>query len=372
MRTLRFLLQKEFRQIFRDSAIVRLIFILPLAQLTILPLAADFEVKNINLAIVDHDHSTYTRRLVSQLSQSSYFNLITYTERQATAMQLLDKDEIDLYMEFPAGFERTLVRENGAKVFLGVNAINGVKGNLGAAYASQVLQGFNQTIRAEWLPEAQGAMQGGMDLSYRHWFNPSMNYQRFMVPGILAILLTMVGAFLTALNIVREKEMGTIEQLNVTPIRKHHFILGKLIPFWILGLVVLSLGLGIAYVIYGIIPLGSFATLYLFSAVYLLAVLGFGLLISTLADTQQQAMFIAFFFMLIFILMSGLFTSVESMPTWAEMIARASPVTYFVEVMRMIVLKGATFSDISESFWIICGFTVLFNTLAVLNYSKRA
>ncbi len=371
MRTLRFLLQKEFRQIFRNTAIVRLIVALPLVQLVVLPLAADYEVKNINIAIVDHDHSTYTQRLVAQVSHSSYFRLISYTDNQPEAMALLDEDKIDLFLELPVGFEQKLVRESEATVFLGVNAINGVKGNLGAAYATQVLRGFNQDIRAEWIQSPRFSPQPQISLSYRLWFNTNMNYQRFMVPGILAILLTMVGAFLTALNIVREKEMGTIEQLNVTPIKKHHFILGKLIPFWFIGLFVLTLGLLVSYVVYNIVPLGSLLTLYGFSAIYLIAILGFGLLISTLAETQQQAMFVAFFFMLIFILMSGLFTSIESMPAWAQWIARFNPVTYFVEVMRMVILKGATFAEITDQLRVVCGFGLVFNSLAIWNYRKR-
>jgi ABC-2 type transport system permease protein len=175
-----------------------------------------------------------------------------------------------------------------------------------------------------------------------------------MVPGILAILLTMVGGYLSALNIVKEKEIGTIEQINVTPIKKHLFILGKLIPFWV----------------YGIIPEGSLGLLYGFVAVYLLAVLGFGLLVSTYTDTQQQAMFIAFFFMMIFILMSGLFTSIDSMPDWAKVIARLNPVTYMIDVMRMVILKGSEFQDIKFHLLKIAGFAILLNGWAILKYRK--
>jgi ABC-2 type transport system permease protein len=191
-----------------------------------------------------------------------------------------------------------------------------------------------------------------------------------MVPGILAILVTMVGGFLSALNIVKEKEIGTIEQINVTPIKKYHFILGKLIPFWVLGNVVFTLGLTVSWLIYGIVPEGSLLVLYLFVAVYLLAVLGFGLLISTFCDTQQQAMFIMFFFMMIFILMGGLFTSIDSMPDWAQLVTRFNPVRYLIEVMRMIILKGSEFRDVITHFIIVSVFAVVLNALAVLNYRK--
>jgi ABC-2 type transport system permease protein len=193
-----------------------------------------------------------------------------------------------------------------------------------------------------------------------------------MVPGILVILLTMVGANLAAINIVKEKEIGTIEQINVTPIRKHHFILGKLIPFWILGLIVLTLGLTIAWAVYGIVPVGSFATIYVFAAVYLLAVLGLGLLISTYAANQQQAMLISFFIMMIFILLGGLYTSIDSMPGWAQMITKANPVAYFVEVMRRVVLKGSSLADISDQLFTVAGFAVLLNGWAVYSYRKRS
>ncbi|MFK7924987.1 MAG: ABC transporter permease, partial [Bacteroidia bacterium] len=340
MRTLRFLLQKEFKQIFRDSAIIRLIFILPVVQLVVLPLAADYEVKNVNVAIVDQDHSTYTRRMTDAFSQSAYFNLVGHFDNYDVALGQIESDAADLIIVFPASFEEKLIRENHNTIFMAVNAINGVKANLGSAYAMQVLQGFSQDIRTEWIQLPSFSPQAQLQIEASYWYNPTMNFQIFMVPGILAILMTMIGAFLAALNIVKEKEVGTIEQLNVTPIRKHHFILGKLIPFWVLGFVILTLGLGISYIAYGLIPLGSIALLYGFTGVFLVTILGFGLLISTLADTQQQAMFIAFFFMLIFILLSGLFTSLDSMPEWAQIIAWMSPVTYFVETLRMIMLKG--------------------------------
>ena len=192
-----------------------------------------------------------------------------------------------------------------------------------------------------------------------------------MVPGILVVLLTMVGAFLTALNIVKEKEVGTIEQLNVTPIRKAEFVLGKLIPFWVLGMVVLTLGLLVARVIYGIVPVGNIGLLYLFAAVYLLGVLGLGLLISNIAQTQQQSMLMAFFLMMIFILMGGLYTSIDSMPYWAQVVTWFNPVTYFIDVMRMVVLKGSTFSDISRQLGIIGIFAVVLNSWAVMSYRKR-
>ncbi len=372
MRTVKFLLEKEFRQIFRNRAILILIMVMPLMQLIILPLAADFEIKNINLSIVDHDHSPYSRQLISKITASGYFRLQGYHASIREAYRLIEQDRADLALEIPVGFERNLIRENEQPVFIAVNAINGTKAGLGSAYLSTILRDYNQDIRMEWMAPTRMHPMPTIEVLPQNRFNPQLNYQFFMVPGILAILLTMVGGFLSALNIVKEKEIGTIEQINVTPIRKHHFILGKLIPFWVLGNVVFTLGLAISWIIYGIFPQGNLWAMYGFIWIYLMAVLGFGLLISTYTDTQQQAMFIMFFFMMIFILMGGLFTSVDSMPDWAKWISALNPVSYLVEVMRMIILKGSGWSAILPHLGILLAFAIVLNGWAIWNYRKTS
>jgi ABC-2 type transport system permease protein len=191
-----------------------------------------------------------------------------------------------------------------------------------------------------------------------------------MVPGILVLLVTMVTLFLSGMNIVREKEIGTLEQINVTPIKKHQFIIGKLLPFWILGMSILTIGLFIAKLVFNTPMVGSLLLLYGFTSIYILLVLGIGLFISNFTDTQQQAMFIAWFFMVIFILMSGLFTPIESMPKWAQAITEFNPVKYFVEVMRMVMLKGSTFMDILPQFAKTLVYALIINSLAVWRYRK--
>lgn len=372
MRVMRFLLQKEFRQIFRDPSILRLIFIMPVIQLVFLPFAADYEIRNIKLALVDHDHSAYSRSLINKVTASGYFILTDYAVSYPAALTAIETDKADIILEIPASFERNLIKENEAELSMSVNAINGVKAGVGSAYLQRIIQDFNREIRTEWIQFPRFDPETNIWVTYSNWFNSSMNYKVFMVPGILVLLLTMIGANLTAINIVREKEIGTIEQINVTPVSKFHFILGKLIPFWILGLLVFTLGLGIARLFYGIIPAGSIATLYVFAAVYLLAVLGLGLLISTYAENQQQAMLISFFLMMIFILMGGLYTSIDSMPDWARAITRANPVSYFIEVIRMVVLKGSGLADIKSQLLTIAGFALVLNGWAVLNYHKRS
>lgn len=372
MRTIKFLLQKEFRQVFRNKTIVMMIFAMPLIQLLIMPFAANYEIKNINLSVVDNDHSSYSQKLIATIISSGYFKLTGFNASFKEAFGLIEAEKADLVLEIPQGFEQNLVRENEQKLLIAVNAINGSKANLGGAYLNSIIQNFNSDIRLQLTMPTKLNTSPAIDITISNWYNPLMNYHLFMVPGILAILVTMIGSYLSALNIVKEKEVGTIEQINVTPIKKYHFILGKLIPFWIIGLIVFSLGLVIARLIYGIIPQGSLVLLYGFIALYLLAVLGLGLLISTFCETQQQAMFISFFFTMIFILMGGLFTPIDSMPDWAKFIASLNPVSYMIDVMRMVILKGSGFNDIKSHVGKIAIFAIVLNSWAIWNYKKTS
>lgn len=383
MRTLGFLLRKEFKQIFRNKTILGMMIVMPVMQLLILPLAANYEVKNINLVVIDHDKSTWSNQMISTISSSGYFRLVDYNNSFRESMKLLESDEADLVLEIPSGFEKNLVRENSQQMLIAVNAINGVKANIGSAYLSNIIRDYNHSLRLKLIPtmatERNSFNQPGsfsainpIEVTFSNWFNPGMNYRNFMVPGILAILVTMIGAFMTSLNIVKEKEVGTIEQINVTPIRKHLFILGKLVPFWILGNIVFTLGLFVSWLFYGIKPEGDLIVLYSFIWVYLIAVMGFGLLVSTYSETQQQAMFIMFFFMMIFILLGGLFTSIDSMPGWAKVIAAMNPVTYIIEVFRMVVLKGSGFIDILPHIITILLIGFILNMWAIINYRKTS
>ncbi|HEX9252159.1 MAG TPA: ABC transporter permease [Ignavibacteriaceae bacterium] len=370
MRTLFFLLRKEFQQILRNKLIIRMIFALPVVQLIILPNAASYEMKNINMSIVDHDHSEYSRQLINKFTSSGYFQLTNFSETYKDALVFVEEDKADLIVEIPQGFERDLIRDNKSKVMIAANAINGQASGLSVSYANSIIQDFNNEVRVEWVQPPRINPQPMIDITTINWFNPKMNYKYFMVPGVLVLLVTLVGFMLTALNIVKEKEDGTIEQLNVSPIKKYQFILGKLIPFWILGNIVLTMGFGVSYIVYGIFPVGNPILIYLFATVYLIALLGFGLFVSTLAETQQQAMFVAYFFMTVFILLSGLFAPIENMPGWARILAYMNPVSYFIDITRMIVLKGSGFTDILPNLGIITLFAIGFNILAILNYKK--
>jgi ABC-2 type transport system permease protein len=368
MKTLFYILQKEFRQVFRNKPIIAIIFVVPIVQFLILPLAADFEIKNINIAVIDYDKSSTSRSLINKISGSGYFKISSNENSFKKALKKIESDNADMVIEIPANFEKKLLRESNQKLLVAINSINGIKANLGGFYILNIINEFNNELQLNMKPIFQ--TQKGIDITSSDWFNPHLNYKIFLIPGLLAILVTMVGGFLTALNIVREKEIGTIEQINVTPIKKWQFILGKLIPFWILANVVFSNGLLLGYLIYDIIPRGNLLTLYAFIDIYLLAVLGLGLLISTFSETQQQAMFVMFFFMIVFILLGGLFTPIDSMPIWAQYFAHLNPVKYVIEAIRLVMLKGSDFEDIIPQTISILLFAIILNFLAVLNYRK--
>jgi ABC-2 type transport system permease protein len=227
MKQLSFLLEKEFRQVFRNPAILRSVLVMPFIQLLIFPFAANYEVKNVLLSIVDLDHSSYSQKFISKITASGYFILTDYSPSYDKGMVSIESDKADLIIEIPAGFEKELVKENKSSMFIAVNAVNGTKANLGGAYAASIIRDFNQQVRMEWINPTAFAAIPTIDITSSNWYNPTMNYKDFMVPGILVTLLTMIGIFLASLNIVHEKEIGTIEQINVSPISKSTFILGK-------------------------------------------------------------------------------------------------------------------------------------------------
>ncbi|MDR1370357.1 MAG: ABC transporter permease [Dysgonamonadaceae bacterium] len=370
MKQLKYLLQKEFLQIRRDKTIFKMIIALPVIQLLILPWAATFEQHNISLGVVNNDRGTYSRRLIEKVVSSGYFKLTGYFTSYEQALKAIETDEADLLLEIPGHFEDNFVRQQQTDVMLSVNAVNGQKAGLGASYLGQIIADFNRDV----------ILQQGIQLDLVNLinvmpyfkYNTEMNYRNFMVPGILVMLLTLIGLVLSSMNIVKEKEIGTIEQINVTPVSKFTFILAKLIPFIIIGLVLLTIGLFIARLVYGIFPVGNILLIYLFALFYLSAFLGAGLVISTYSNTQQQAMFVAVFFMIIFLLLSGLFTPVSSMPEWAQTITIFNPIRYFVEVIRLIFMKGSRLMDILPQLGAIIGFALFFNTWAIMNYKKTS
>ena len=373
MKKLHYILQKEFRLIFRDRTMLPIIFVVPFVQLLVLVHAATFDMENIELYILDKDMSSTSRGLISKFQGSPFYRINGKGFSMDEARQSLKSDQADMIIHIPANFEKQLVKEQSTKVQLLINAINGTSASLSHAYTQAIIADYNRMVTTEWLNFTEPVEQPAQIITnVRYWFNPDLDYKTFMVPGILVILVTVIGWFLSSMNTVREKEVGTIEQINVTPIKKHHFIIGKLVPFWLIALGELGFGLILGRLLFQIPVVGSLGLLFGVAGVYLLAVMGLGLLIANSVTTQQQSMFISWFFAMVFILMSGLFTPVESMPDWARVVNYINPIAYFIKIIRMIMLKGSGLMDIAPHFASLALYSVIILGLASWRYRKIA
>lgn len=367
---LRFLLEKEFKQFRRNTFLPRLIIMFPLMALSIFPMVANLEVENIYLSVIDHDKSPYSKQLVQEIQASGYFVLTDVSTNYEQAIHSVEQRLADVILEIPPKFERTMVREQAASLMVSANAVNGNKGGLGTAYLLSIINDFSTDVRTEFL-RTNGRMQvPNLHILPVFKYNPQLLYKVFMVPAIMVMVLAMICGFLPALNIVSEKERGTIEQMNVTPVKKSTFILAKLIPYWLAGYVVLTIGFLIANFLWRLFPEGSILLIYGFVTIFILSFSGFGLVISNYAVSVQQAMFMMFFFIMTFIFMSGLFTPVDNMPNWAQVISTFSPLKYIIQTLRMVFLKGSTFTDLIPQFIALSCFAIFFNGWAVLSYRK--
>lgn len=368
---IKFLIEKEFKQLFRNSFLPRMILVFPCMIMILMPWAANLEIKNINLNIVDNDHSVTSRRLVDKITASGYFLTTALPDSYDEAFRGIEAGSADVILEIPRDFEKKRVSGQSPRLLIAANAVNGTKGSLGASYLSSIISDYRSELQAESpVRNWSGKQFPQIEVSTLNLFNPTLNYKLFMVPALMVMLLTLICGFLPAFNVVGEKEAGTIEQINVTPVNKFVFIAAKLIPYWLIGLVVLSICFMLAWLLYGIFPAGHFLTLYVFSLLFLPLVSGFGLVISNYSATMQQAMFVMWFFMLVLILMSGLFTPIHSMPEWAQWITVVNPLRYFVEVMRAIYLRGSGFADLLPQLGALLTFAVLSNIWAVKSYKK--
>jgi ABC-2 type transport system permease protein len=368
MRTILFLVQKEFLQISRDKFLRTAIIMVPIIQMMVLVYAATFEMKNIKIHFVDQDKSTQSVALMQKFSASPFFLLVSTSNSVDDGKDKLARNKADVICVIPVDFGRNINKGQGTSVQFMFNSINSSLAQLSVAYCNAVVRSFSNNIISN-----SGSIAPALstiDVQTRHWYNPELNYKIYMAPGILVILVTIIGWMMAGMNLVKEKELGTIEQLNVTPIHKYQFIAGKLIPFLFIGLFDLAFGLAIARVVFKTPMEGSVITLFSFASVYMLAVLGIGLLISTVSNTQQQVMFVSFFFVMIFVMMSGLFTAVENMPEWGQKLNIINPLSYFIRVVRMVLLKGSGFADISHEFISIAVYAAIINSLAVWRYRK--
>ncbi len=365
---IRVLLRKEYLQIFRDKVMLRQLIMMPFIQLLLLSSAATFEVKTAEFYLVDRDQSAASRGLVDRLRASGRFVVAGASQSMSLAGDALLSRDAGMILGIPPGFERDVVRTRSGSVQLIFNAEDGALAGVTNSYAQQIIAAYARDVGASLRPMEMESPS--IEIRSRGWYNQEMSYRDYMIPGILVQLLTLVGTLLTAMNIVREKELGTLEQLNVTPIPRSAFIAAKLIPLWSIALVELALGLMVARWVFGVPMRGSLVLVFFAACIYLVVALGIGLLISTAVDTQQQAMFISFFLILIYLLMSGLFTPVRSMPQWAQWLAEVNPVKHFIGIMRAVLLKGAGLADIARPLIILAVSGAVALTLAVRQYAK--
>ena len=369
MRVLRALLKKEYLQIFRDRLLLRQMILMPFIQLIVLSSAATFEVKTARVYLVDRDHTETSRGLVDRMRASGRFRFVGGSPSMDVANESLLARRADMILGIPLDFERDLVTTRTANVQFVFNAEDGALAGVTNSYANQIVVTYNRELGVSLTHSV--AESPRIELRTRGWYNQELDYKHYMIPGILVQLLTVIGTLLTAMNIVREKEIGTLEQLNVTPIPRPAFIAAKLLPLLSIAIVEFAIGLAVARWGFGVPMRGSIPLLFLSAVIYLVVALSLGLWISTMVHTQQQAMFVSFFLIMIYLLMSGLFTPVRSMPGWAQWIAEVNPVKHIIVIMRSVMLKGAGLTDILRPLAILCVSGVLALSLAVRQYGKR-
>ena len=373
MHRLAVLLKKEFLQIFRDRFMLRVVLLLPVVQLLVLPLAADYDIKNFRMAAIDRDGTQSSRRLLTKLQAGGYFSLTDAVPSWTQAERLIERGDADMIVEIPADFERDMVLGRSPEVSVHVSAINGLSAGVAAGYVNSIAGDFAAELVAEGAlpaPAATAKYPVQVNTVAQEWYNPRFDYKTVIVPGILALLITIAGLSMTALNSVKEKERGTIEQLNVTPMSRTRYMLAKMIPFFLIGVVQFTIGLAIARTVYGVPMVGSIGVLYGIVVLYLVGVLCLGFVIANFSETQVQAIFPTFFIMMILILMSGLFTPVESMPEWAQRADTVNPVAHIISAVKMILVKGSSAADLLPH-WIGLGlFAAAMGVLSVVTFRK--
>ena len=344
--TLKYLIQKEFLQIRRNAFLPRLIVMFPIVIMCVMPWVMQMEVKNIVVDVVDIDHTVESQRLVQQIAASNYFIFGGQKSTYAEAMKDIEKGRADVILEIRDG-----------KYLIAANAVNGTKGSMGSAYLSQIVSA----------PFSASSATSVLTL-----YNKQQNYKLFMIPALFAIVMMLMTGFLPTLNIVGEKESGTIEQINVTPVSKWSFILAKLIPYWLIALFVITVCLLLAWIVYGITPAGPVWLIYVLAMLLALFFSSFGLIVSNYSDTMQQAMFVMWFFVVSIMLLSGLFTPTRSMPQWAYLTTYVNPMHYFIDAIRTVFIRGGGLHETAHQVLALAGIGTLMGCWAVQSYKKNS
>ncbi len=344
---LKYLIQKEFLQIRRNSFLPKLIILFPIVIMCIMPWVMQMEVKNVVVDVVDIDHTVESQRLVQQIAASNYFIFGGQKATYAEAMKDIEKGSADVILEIRDG-----------KYLIAANAVNGTKGSMGSAYLSQIVTSRQPVVNSQ--------------LSILNLYNKGQDYKLFMIPALFAIVMMLMTGFLPTLNIVGEKETGTIEQINVTPVSKWSFILAKLIPYWLIALFVITVCLLLAWLVYGITPAGPVWLVYVLAMLLALFFSSFGLIVSNYSDTMQQAMFVMWFFVVSIMLLSGLFTPTRSMPQWAYLTTYINPMHYFIDAIRTVFIRGGGLHETVHQVLALVGIGTLMGIWAVQSYKKNS
>ena len=344
---LKYLIKKEFLQIRRNAFLPRLIVIFPIVIMCIMPWVMQMEVKNVVVDVVDIDHTVESQRLIQQIAASNYFIFGGQKDTYAEAMKDIEKGKADIILEIRDG-----------RYLIAANAVNGTKGAMGSAYLSQIVTSDYSSLTSHFSPLVL--------------YNKGKDYKLFMIPALFAIVMMLMTGFLPTLNIVGEKESGTIEQINVTPVSKWSFILAKLIPYWLIALFIITVCLLLAWIVYGITPAGPVWLVYVLAMLLALFFSSFGLIISNYSDTMQQAMFVMWFFVVSIMLLSGLFTPTRSMPEWAYLTTYINPMHYFIEAIRTVFIRGGGLHETAHQVLALAGIGTLMGCWAVQSYKKNS
>ncbi len=360
--TLKYLIQKEFTQIRRNAFLPRLIVAFPIIIMCVMPWVMNMEVKNVKVAVVDNDRSTLSQQLVHSIEASNYFIFKGQKPTYQAALKEIEKTQTDVVVVIPQDYSRDMTNGQQPQVLIAANAVNGTKGSIGSAYLSQI-------VTAQVNPDV-AAMQSRVSTLFL--YNKHLNFKLFMIPALFAIVMMLMTGFLPALNIVGEKEAGTIEQINVTPVSKWSFILAKLIPYWIIALFVITVCLLLAWGVYGITSKGPVVLIYLLAMLLALFFSSLGLIVSNYSDTMQQAIFVMWFFVVMMLLLSGLFTPTRSMPSWAYATTYVNPMSYFVDAIRTVFVRGGGLSSIWHQVLTLLGISSVMAVWAVVSYKKNS
>lgn len=367
-----YMMQKEFRQIARDKSMRAILFVMPLIQLLLLGNAVTTDVKELRLAIVDLDHSPDSRFVMERLMHARAFTVVAMPVDPRAILPMMDRGEIQAAVTIPLGFQKELRARGGPAIQVLVDGIDGNTAGIALGYVNSIIQDLQvRFIGTDPLLSRQ--MQGThmVSIEHRFWYNPQLESRLYTVPGIIALILTIITTFLTSMGLVREKELGTLEQVMVTPISGSQLLLGKILPFAILGFVEIMISMAFVYFIFDIGVVGSIPLLLAESVLFILTTLGLGMLVSTVAETQQQAVFLAWFFMIFMILLSGFFIPIENMPTTVQWLSSANPLRYYITVVREIYLKGAPLDALWRETLAMAGFGFVVFSLAVWRFRRR-